>query len=78
MALGKSMKIMVEVGEEKDWNTFGATSWVLPFQVSWLWGQKGQWLGETDGKPWDLLKGEGCNSPHNKGRFIRITQKRAA
>lgn len=63
------MKILVELGEEKDWNTggtFGAASWVLPSQVSWLRGQKGQWLGGAYGKPWELLKGEGRNSPHKK------------
>lgn len=56
------MKIMVEVGEEKDWNTFGATSWVLPFQVSWLWGQKGQWLGDI-WKTVGSVKGRGMQFP---------------
>lgn len=66
--MGRNMKILVELGEEKDWNTgdtFGAASWVPP-QVSWLWGQQGWGLGR-DGKAWELLNGEGCNSPHNKG-----------
>lgn len=64
--MGRNVKILVELGEEKDWNTgdtFGAASWVLPSQVSWLRGQKGQWLGGGVWKTLGIVEGRGTQFP---------------